>query len=36
MCCEGNRKETKVEIKKGGLASDREDMNDLSEEQHGG
>lgn len=31
MCCEGNRQEAKIEIKKSGLASDREDMEDFSD-----
>lgn len=36
MCSEGNRQEAKIETNKGGLASDREDMEDLSEEWHWG
>lgn len=29
VCCEGNRQEVKIEIKKGELASGRENMEDF-------
>lgn len=35
VCCEGNRQEVKTEIKKGELASGREDMEGFFLKRHG-